>query len=372
MPVTLRLATFNIENLFTRHDYNAFLQGPKSREARYLAPIAQFLAEYGDGDLSDFEDFRQLIQTATISQDDDKRQHTALALAQLNADVVAFQEVDSFRALERFMSAYYAKLGEQGYRHIVLHEGNDMRGIDVAIASHADWPVYTRSHADLTPAWIDDTETGVGLLEAFPEAKKKASNLRGRRIFRRDCVEAVLSKAPVTVFNCHFKSMGGGRNTSMGMRQLEAITVREIISRKFDNPSEALWCIVGDLNDYQQVIKVRKRLDDAGRQVEELEIPDESGVDPLLKDGFGVNLVELLPEFDRWTHYYAGEKHKTQLDYIIASPALAEKIVGLPEIVRLGMPFRVPNSTDIPRFPRIGWDRPKASDHCPLVVEFRI
>ncbi|MGH1416552.1 MAG: endonuclease/exonuclease/phosphatase family protein [Pelagimonas sp.] len=158
----------------------------------------------------------------------------------------------------------------------------------------------------------------------------------------------------------------------MGMRQLEAIAVREIINRKFEAPSEALWCIVGDLNDDKQVIKVKKRLDEEGRQVEDVEGPNESGVDPLLNDGFGDNLVTLLPESNRWTHDYAGEKHKTQLDDIIASPALAETIVGLPEIVSSGMPFRVPNSDDIPRFPRIGWDRPKASDHCPLVVEFRI
>ncbi len=372
MPVKLRIATFNLENLFTRFDFNAFLKGPGSREARYLAPIVQFLAEYGDGDLEDFDDFRQLVRTASISQDDDKRQHTALALAQLNADVVAFQEVDSFRALERFLSAYYAKLGETSYRHVVLHEANDMRGIDVAFAAHADWPLYTRSHADLTPAWVDNTATGQELLAAFPKAKRKADDLNRNRIFRRDCVEAVLSKAPVTVFNCHFKSMGGGRDKSMGMRQLEAITVREIINRKFEDPGSALWCVVGDLNDYRQVIKVRGRLDEDGNHVEDIETSEESGVDPLLHDGFGVNLAELLPEKERWTHYYAGEKHKTQLDYIIASPALSEKIVGVPEIVRFGMPYRVPNSQDVPRFPRVGWDRPKASDHCPMVAEFRI
>ena len=117
-----------------------FLKARAAAEARYLAPIAQFFANYGDGDLTDFGDFKQLIQTASIAQDDDKRQHTALALAQLNADVVAFQEVDSFDALKRFLSAYYGKLGEKPYRHVALHEGNDMRGIDVAVAAHDDWP----------------------------------------------------------------------------------------------------------------------------------------------------------------------------------------------------------------------------------------
>ncbi len=374
MPVKLRLATFNIENLFTRHDFNAFLKGPNSREARYLAPIVKFMAEYGDGDIRDFEDFRQLVKVAAISQDDDKRQHTALALAALNADVVALQEVDSFDALRRFLSAYYAKTGETNYRHVVLHEGNDPRGIDVATISQSDWPVYSRSHADLTPAWIDNTATGEALLDEFPLAKTRAGQLSGKRIFRRDCVETVLTKTEqeVSIFNCHFKSMGGGRSKSMGMRQLEAITVREIINRKYDDPASALWAVIGDLNDYRQVIKVRAALDNNGNRIEEIDVPDESGVDPFIADGFGINLLERLPEFERWTHFYPAERHKTQLDYIIVSPALADKLVGEAEIIRLGMPHRVPNLDPNQRFPRVGWDRPKASDHCPVVAEFRI
>ncbi len=96
--------------------------------------------------------------------------------------MVAFQDVDNFGALERFLSAYYAKLGEKGYGHAVLHEGNDMRGIDVAIATHADWPIYTRSHVDLTPAWLDDTESGVGLL-ASKLGGKASTNLGAPQSF---------------------------------------------------------------------------------------------------------------------------------------------------------------------------------------------
>ncbi len=372
MPTKLRLATFNIENLFTRHDFNAFLRGPDSREAHYLAPAVQFYANYGDGDLSGFDAFRRLVETSAVVMDDDKRQHTALAIAALDADVVCLQEVDSHLALRRFLDAYFAKLGEEPYRHVVLHEGNDPRGIDVAVMAHADWPIYTRSHADLTPAWLDNEPTGVALLDAFPAAKTQAGRMRGQRILRRDCLEVQLSKAPVTLFNCHFKSMSGGREASIGMRQLEAITVREIITRRFDDPAAALWCVTGDLNDYRRVIKVRKRRDDDGRWVEDVDVPDESGVDPLLADGFGINLLDLVAEDNRWTHFYAGERHKTQLDYLIASPALAAKVRGVPEIVRRGMPHRVLNCEDLPRYPRVGWDRPKASDHCPVVVEFSI
>ena len=92
----------------------------------------------------------------------------------------------------------------------------------------------------------------------------------------------------------------------------------------------------------------------------------------MLADGFGINLVGELDEPNRWTHYYAAEQTKSQLDYIIASPALAEMKSGSPEIIRSGLPHRVPNTDSIERYPRIGWDRPKASDHCPLTIEFNI
>ena len=76
--------------------------------------------------------------------------------------------------LKRFLSAYYGKLGEKPYRHVALHEGNDMRGIDVAVAAHDDWPFYTRSHADLTPSWVDNTASGEALLDQFPKSQKQS------------------------------------------------------------------------------------------------------------------------------------------------------------------------------------------------------
>jgi len=37
-----------------------------------------------------------------------------------------------------------------------------------------------------------------------------------------------------------------------------------------------------------------------------------------------------------------------------------------------GMPFRVPNTESVSRYPRTGWDRPKASDHCPVIMDLVI
>ena len=43
-------------------------------------------------------------------------------------------------------------------------------------------------------------------------------------------------------------------------------------------------------------------------------------------------------------------------------------------ILRSGLPHRVvcPPAQDEPRCPRIGWDRPKASDHCPVAATLRL
>jgi endonuclease/exonuclease/phosphatase family metal-dependent hydrolase len=372
-----RLCTFNIENLFTRFDFSAFTE---DRSVKYLPPVVQFLGEYGTGDYTSFPEFKQFVQTALLSQADDKRQHTALALTEADAQMCLLQEVDDFKALSRFLDSYVKKTSGESYHNRVLHEGNDMRGIDVAATSVRKFPFYSRSHAWLTGAWIDDTDSGKALLDAFPLAKSKARSLRSRRVFRRDCLEVVVKVGgqEVSLFNCHFKSMGGWDSEgSLAIRQAEACMVREIVTRKFDDPANALWAVCGDLNDAQRYRFVSS-VQEADGSFDETEKDepacgeDISGVDPLLFDGFGVNLLDTLPEAERWTHYYATDRHKTQLDYIITSPALATKMRGTPQVVRAGMPVRVPNTSQYERYPRIGWDRPKASDHCPVVVEFNI
>ena len=100
-----------------------------------------------------------------------------------------------------------------------------------------------------------------------------------------------------------------------------------------------------------------------------------------------------LPAGERWTSFYhraperdrPGEEQHVQLDYILLSPALAAANPDVkPELYRQGLPYRVPLDPAHPdrsigylatrgdRYPRVGWDRPKASDHCPLVIELEI
>ena len=142
----LRIVTFNIENLFSRFDFKAFTD---KRVRRYLPPAVNFFSQFDTGDFSQFDDFKSLLQAAMISQDDDKRQHTSLALAEADADIVCLQEIDSIGALLRFRDLYLNKISERRYDQIILHEGNDFRGIDVAAMTSKNFPLLSRSHASM-------------------------------------------------------------------------------------------------------------------------------------------------------------------------------------------------------------------------------
>jgi predicted extracellular nuclease len=98
----------------------------------------------------------------------------------------------------------------------------------------------------------------------------------------------------------------------------------------------------------------------------------------LTADGFCENLVERRDVLDRWTLYHTRgpkERHLCQLDYLMASPALAAANPEVrPDIIRNGQPFRTifPPGQEVELYPRTGWDRPKASDHCPVAVSLSL
>ena len=68
----------------------------------------------------------------------------AESIHQIDADVLVLQEVENRGYLELFNRALLADLG---YQHVVLTEGNDRRGIDVAILSRVPvGPVTSYRH----------------------------------------------------------------------------------------------------------------------------------------------------------------------------------------------------------------------------------
>jgi len=318
--------TFNVENLLTRFGFREF-------ERERLATLL---------DIDNEQDRANLIRTHWNVLNDEIRVFTALAIRQADPEVVCMQEVDNMRALRAFHDRYLRRSAGLEFKHKVLIEGNDPRGIDVAVVSRFKVD-STTSHHELTFADLDlDPPHGWD-----PDTP----------IFRRDCLELQIKKHNrlLPIFVCHFKSMSGGREATRPTREAEARAVRSIIESRFADPAASDWLVVGDLNDYTETDGVA----DA-----------DHGLGNLIGDGFAVDLVKRIVDVrDRWTHFYASEASYHQLDYILASPSLAEKNPNaLPQMVRHGQPYRAERYPG-DRYPRIGWDRPKASDHCPLYLD---
>ncbi|MBK3745165.1 endonuclease [Paraburkholderia aspalathi] len=369
--MSVTIATFNVENLMRRFDFTGFRN--ELHQDRSLQ-----LFEIGDE-----AQYRVLEQARAIAHADDMRQMTALAIAETRADILCLQEVDNLAALNAFEYGYLFKMVGHGYRHKYLVEGNDSRGIDVAVmmreTTRDGQPIEfvgLQSYAHLTYENLGLYDPILATLGIEPH----------ERIFKRDCLEIDVRIAgkPLSLFVSHFKSMSGARNgfdartSSMPVRVAEAKAVRRIIEEKFGigKTGSKRWLICGDFNDYRERILISGD-EWNGYQFEPVSEP-ESAVGVLLGDGFSVNLMERRPVMDRWTLYHTRgpqERHLCQLDYILASPSLAVKNEqAVPSIVRGGQPWRTifPPGQDVPRYPRTGWDRPKASDHCPVAVTLNI
>lgn len=155
------------------------------------------------------------------------------------------------------------------------------------------------------------------------------------------------------LFINHFKSMVGGRARTMARRRVQAEAVVRILEGRFGpEPGGEAFVVLGDLNDY---------------------LPSR-GLEPLAGRGWLENVVETrIPNPDeRWTHYYKGRNEYRQLDYILLSRALAEaNRDAVPYIERRGLPKRAKRAKE-DRFEGVGKNKPKASDHCPVVIEIRL
>lgn len=379
--MSVRIATFNVENLMARFDFSGWRDA--MRRDRSL----------GSREIKSKRDYELLEQARVIAYEDDARQMTALAIADCHADILCLQEVEDLDTLEGFERNYLLPMTGLTYPQKVWIEGNDGRGIDVAVMAREQTANGEPIEVLAVKSYADRT---FGDLGVHNQRLEEMGFEADERLFRRDCLEIDLKidGKRTTLFVSHFKSMGtgrdglSGRDYTMPVRMAEAQGVRKIISDKFGahRTAKMRWLICGDLNDYYERLAIdgNKRIGYKFKHLRE----GHSGVDPLLDDGFAHDLVKRRPEDNRWTLYFAaGEsrdtrdpesrpvRHLVQLDYILASPALAlSNDRAVPHIIRQGLPHRTvfPAGQDVDRYPRTGWDRPKASDHCPVAVTLKI
>ncbi len=370
--MSFRLATFNVENLLSRFDFDGWkneLQRDRSISLFQINDQVQY----------------QLMETARmIATADDVRQQTALAIADTEADILCCQEVEGEAALNAFEAGYLYRMIGFGYPFKHMSTGNDTRGINVGAmfrSQTADGEaielVKITSHAALTYADLDLFTDDLASRDLKPTD----------RIFKRDCLELHLTIGgkPLALFVVHLKSMGGGRDGmngrdfTMPIRIAETKAIRQIIANAFGGEGVAKladFAICGDFNDYQSKIVVIGDKRSGFTFTPEAE--SVSALNMLLADGFAENILERLEPLERWTTYHSrgpDERQLVQLDYILLSPALAAKNPAAKvDIIRAGQPFRVicPPGQIGERYPRIGWDRPKASDHCPVAITLNL
>lgn len=130
---TVTLMTFNVENLFDTED------DPERNDRTYL-PIEAKRNQGHRAACAEIDNPYWRDQCLNWDWDEDvvERKLAAVAAAILQVDggrgpdIVALQEVENIRILERLRTEY---LNEAGYRPGILLEGGDNRGIDVAFLS---------------------------------------------------------------------------------------------------------------------------------------------------------------------------------------------------------------------------------------------
>ncbi len=312
MP-TVRIGTFNCENLFARYNFNSSADPAKAVKDGFDVNMTKF----------------------TILSETEKAL-TAKAIAALNADVLALQEVENLDVLKRFRND---RLTNLKYTYAMLVDGNDPRRIDVA------------------------------LLSRFPiVAVRSYQHLRDGNsyLFSRDCLVADIQVDGkiLTLFVNHLKSMldknhpTEGRKNTRAKRIKQAAEVKKIVEARFGtNPGAAAWAVVGDFNDYLG----------AGQGT-------TSGVTELVTWSQVENVVDRLPVAERWTHFFegapAGELRVRQLDYILLSSSLAAGTTAVPDVVRKGLSTKATEASE-PRFPGVT-KKSAASDHCPVAIDINL
>jgi len=145
-----------------------------------------------------------------------------------------------------------------------------------------------------------------------------------------------------------------GRKETSARRREQAETVASFVNKQWKAAKfTGNFVVCGDLNDF---------------------VDDETSLTALTSHEGLVNVLRRLPEENQWTHYFTGLTEYKQLDYLLLSKGLAETAENkatLPVVVRNGLPERAARYKGV-RYPGVGIDRPKASDHCPLYMDIAL
>jgi endonuclease/exonuclease/phosphatase family metal-dependent hydrolase len=301
----LTLGTFNLNNLFSRWNFQASIEEYERGSWPVVKKDGGFWVRRYRGKLI-------LPKTEAMTE------RVAERIRQASPDVLACQEVEDKEVLEKFREE---RLGKR-YPWQVLVEGNDPRFIDVALISRLPLGEVRSYQHWVHPALTAEPVFRRDLLQVEVLAKD-----RRRRLF--------------WVFVAHLKSKfvdwrvkdpaarAKQRRESARLRQLEAQAIAAIVAAR-TRPRD-LSFVCGDFND----------------------TPESPALAPLLGAGRGglklVNLVARdVAEDERWTasHKETGEPRRfEQIDYVLV-PRWGERRVSGTRVDRRKTGVTVPDGSD--------------------------
>ena len=207
--------------------------------------------------------------------------NTGRVIAEVDAHIQICVEVENRPTLLRFNEQVLKAKFNKRFPHVMVVDGNDDRGIDVGIMSR--YPIRSiKSH-------VDDL------------------NPDGERTFSRDCPEYLVELPgghTIVILPNHFKSKRGGNSTAAQVRRKAQADRAHAIARAALEQTP-LVLIAGDLND----------------------TPESSAFASLWQDGY-VD-VDDHPSYptDRPGTYETGTA-SNKIDYLIMSPTLRANLMA--------------------------------------------
>lgn len=292
----VRVGTFNLNNLFSRFNFNGAVgQIPVDNGGITLT--------FNDNDVSVRTFMGRLVRAKDVSE----TQQIADRIINMDADVLAVQEVEHIEILREFNSVHLNGL----YSDVALVEANDNRLIDVGIMSKLPLGPITSHQTAIHP------------------------NDPNRRVFSRDLLQVAIldnnGNKLFTVYNTHLKShfVPFGQDPVQGAidannrRQRQAETISRIISDQ-ERPNSR-FVLMGDMNDPPNSQFIQPMLTaDNQALVNTLVNPAETIPAKAETPGQGPG-----PQNTAWTHRYnpPGPEHPRYelFDQIWVSQALANQ-----------------------------------------------
>lgn len=217
----LSVGTFNLNNLFSRYNFQAEIAALPPHEAGGIE------LTFAPGSVQ----ARTFMGRLVKAKDPGETAQIARRIRGMDIDVLAVQEVEHIEILRAFNRDHLGGL----YQHLALIEGNDPRMIDVAVLSKLPLgPIVSYQTA------------------SHPDAPNE-------RVFSRDLVAVRVLDAQgnrlLTLYNTHLKShyVAAGVDEEAGAvraslrRRRQAETIARILSA--EERRGARYMLVGDMND---------------------------------------------------------------------------------------------------------------------------